>query len=181
MLVGAFVHRTTSRDKVQKPDLWLLSLLDEGYNSNVAWILAEYLSWRAPGIKEESKIYGGHFVTKIAKKKTKKLSPITPLEAPPQARNLLRSEPSGLDSGIVPSYGGNSIVPSPGYEIEGSSRGVQDDDDDDVEISLETASQAIHDAVTTHQVTVSHHFMTASARTDSNADLEDSSYNGDNL
>ncbi|GJW59368.1 DNA-directed DNA polymerase, partial [Tanacetum coccineum] len=85
MLVRAFVHRTSSRDKVQKPDLWLLSLLDEGYNSIVAWILAEYLSWRAPGIKEESKIYGGHFVTKIAKKKTKKLSPITSLEAPPQA------------------------------------------------------------------------------------------------
>ncbi|GJZ76133.1 hypothetical protein Tco_0640598 [Tanacetum coccineum] len=44
--------------------------------------------------------------------------------------------------------------------------------------SLEMASQAIHDAITTHQVTASHHFMTASARTDSNADLEDSSYDG---
>ncbi|GJZ40789.1 hypothetical protein Tco_0587675 [Tanacetum coccineum] len=44
--------------------------------------------------------------------------------------------------------------------------------------SLETASQAIHDAVTTHQVTASHHFMMASARTDSNTDLEDSSYDG---
>ncbi|GKA31216.1 hypothetical protein Tco_0717521 [Tanacetum coccineum] len=44
--------------------------------------------------------------------------------------------------------------------------------------SLETASQAIHDAVTTHQVTASHHFKTASACTNSNADLEDSSYDG---
>ncbi|GJS21144.1 retrotransposon protein, putative, ty1-copia subclass [Tanacetum coccineum] len=44
--------------------------------------------------------------------------------------------------------------------------------------SLETASQAIHDVVTTHQVTTSHHFMTASARTNSNPDLEDSSYDG---
>ncbi|GJT63696.1 hypothetical protein Tco_1015176 [Tanacetum coccineum] len=42
--------------------------------------------------------------------------------------------------------------------------------------SLETALQAIHDAVTNHQVTASHHFMTASARTFSNANLEDSSY-----
>ncbi|GKD29178.1 hypothetical protein Tco_1239956 [Tanacetum coccineum] len=33
--------------------------------------------------------------------------------------------------------------------------------------SLETASQGIHDAVTAHIVTVSHHFTTASARTDS--------------
>ncbi|GJS56576.1 hypothetical protein Tco_0629938 [Tanacetum coccineum] len=44
--------------------------------------------------------------------------------------------------------------------------------------SLETASQAIHDAVTTHKVTASQHFETASARTDSHADLEDSTYDG---
>ncbi|GJX95758.1 protein kinase-like domain, concanavalin A-like lectin/glucanase domain protein [Tanacetum coccineum] len=44
--------------------------------------------------------------------------------------------------------------------------------------SLETASQAIHDAVITHQVTALHHFMTASVRTESNTDLEDSSYDG---
>ncbi|GJU05725.1 hypothetical protein Tco_1122155 [Tanacetum coccineum] len=45
--------------------------------------------------------------------------------------------------------------------------------------SLETASQAIHDAVTTHKVTTSQHFETASARTDSYADLEDSTYDVD--
>ncbi|GKF32582.1 hypothetical protein Tco_0102380, partial [Tanacetum coccineum] len=44
--------------------------------------------------------------------------------------------------------------------------------------SLETTSQAIHDAVTTHKVTASQHFETASARTDSHADLEDSTCNG---
>ncbi|GJU09130.1 hypothetical protein Tco_1125560 [Tanacetum coccineum] len=43
---------------------------------------------------------------------------------------------------------------------------------------LETASQAIHDAVTTHKVTVSQHFETVSARIDSHADLEDSTYDG---
>ncbi|GJY76003.1 hypothetical protein Tco_0481119 [Tanacetum coccineum] len=42
--------------------------------------------------------------------------------------------------------------------------------------SLETASQSIHDTVTTHQVTASRHSMTALARTDSNTDLEDSTY-----
>ncbi|GKD90228.1 hypothetical protein Tco_1365735 [Tanacetum coccineum] len=52
--------------KVQKPDHWLLSLLDEGHNANVAWILAMYLSMRAPEIKVKSEICGGHFVTKIA-------------------------------------------------------------------------------------------------------------------
>ncbi|GKA30140.1 KRAB-A domain-containing protein 2-like protein [Tanacetum coccineum] len=44
--------------------------------------------------------------------------------------------------------------------------------------SLKTASQAIHDVVTTHKVTASQHFETASARTDSYADLEDSTYDG---
>ncbi|GJR06475.1 hypothetical protein Tco_0529459 [Tanacetum coccineum] len=38
------------------------------HNENMAWILAEYLSKRAPGITEISEIYGGHFVTKIARR-----------------------------------------------------------------------------------------------------------------
>ncbi|GJW44758.1 retrovirus-related pol polyprotein from transposon TNT 1-94 [Tanacetum coccineum] len=42
--------------------------------------------------------------------------------------------------------------------------------------SLETALPVLHDAVTTHQVTSSQHFMTASARTESHADLEDSTH-----
>ncbi|GJY10377.1 hypothetical protein Tco_0378562 [Tanacetum coccineum] len=54
ILVGAFVHRMRSRDKVQKADLWLLSLLDEGHNANVASILAVYLSRKASEINEES-------------------------------------------------------------------------------------------------------------------------------
>ncbi|GJR02154.1 cleavage and polyadenylation specificity factor subunit 1 [Tanacetum coccineum] len=44
--------------------------------------------------------------------------------------------------------------------------------------SLETASPTLHDAVTTHLVTASQHFMTASARTDSHVDLEDSTHDG---
>ncbi|GJR50996.1 hypothetical protein Tco_1401517 [Tanacetum coccineum] len=43
---------------------------------------------------------------------------------------------------------------------------------------LGTASPTLHDAVTTHLVTVSQHFMTASARTDSHADLEYSTHDG---
>ncbi|GJU03505.1 hypothetical protein Tco_1113843 [Tanacetum coccineum] len=54
ILVGAFVHRMGSRDKVQKADLWLLILLDEGHNANVASILAVYLSRKASGINKES-------------------------------------------------------------------------------------------------------------------------------
>nr|GEU43541.1 hypothetical protein [Tanacetum cinerariifolium] len=65
ILVRAFMHRSRSIDKLQKPDLWLLSLLDEGHNANVAWILAEYIFKRALSIKESSEIYEGHFVTRL--------------------------------------------------------------------------------------------------------------------
>ncbi|GJU50276.1 hypothetical protein Tco_1219831 [Tanacetum coccineum] len=44
--------------------------------------------------------------------------------------------------------------------------------------SLKTASPVLHDAVTTHLVTASQPFMTASARTDSYTDLEDSTHDG---
>ncbi|GJS37320.1 MAK10-like protein [Tanacetum coccineum] len=44
--------------------------------------------------------------------------------------------------------------------------------------TLETASEAIHDAVAAHQATASQDFMTALARIDSKADLEDSSHDG---
>nr|GFB04571.1 ribonuclease H-like domain-containing protein [Tanacetum cinerariifolium] len=42
--------------------------------------------------------------------------------------------------------------------------------------SLETASPVLHDTVTTHIVTASQSFITASPRTDSHTDLEDSTH-----
>ncbi|GJY72171.1 hypothetical protein Tco_0475874 [Tanacetum coccineum] len=39
-------------------------------------------------------------------------------------------EDAYLFKGDMPSYGGNSIISSSGYEVGGSSRGVQEDDDD---------------------------------------------------
>ncbi|GKA30374.1 hypothetical protein Tco_0716679, partial [Tanacetum coccineum] len=44
--------------------------------------------------------------------------------------------------------------------------------------SLETTSPALHDAVITHLVMASQHFMTASARIDSHTDLEYSTNDG---
>ncbi|GKA02793.1 hypothetical protein Tco_0675574, partial [Tanacetum coccineum] len=41
--------------------------LKEGCFAGVAWIITEYLRKKAPRIKENSKIYGGHYFTKIAK------------------------------------------------------------------------------------------------------------------
>ncbi|GKC74562.1 hypothetical protein Tco_1120445, partial [Tanacetum coccineum] len=44
--------------------------------------------------------------------------------------------------------------------------------------TLETVSEALHDAVTAYQATASQDSQTASARTDSKADLEDSFHDG---
>ena len=60
-------HRTGSNDKCNNPDLWLMKLLEEDRNGNAAWIIAEYLSRRAPGIKDRSDVCGGHYVTALAR------------------------------------------------------------------------------------------------------------------
>lgn len=44
-----------------------MKLLEEDKNGNAAWIIAEYLSRRAPGIKERSDICGGHYVAILAR------------------------------------------------------------------------------------------------------------------
>ncbi|GKC38165.1 hypothetical protein Tco_1050549 [Tanacetum coccineum] len=45
----------------------LVKLVRGGGPDNVAWILAMSISRKAPGIKEEGDICGGHYVTKITK------------------------------------------------------------------------------------------------------------------
>lgn len=67
LIVWGTFHRKESRDKCQKSDLWLMELLEELKDGNAAWIIAEYLSRRAPGIKDKSDICGGHYVTRLAK------------------------------------------------------------------------------------------------------------------
>lgn len=44
-----------------------MQLLEEEKNGNAAWIIAEYLSWKALGIKDKSVICGGHYVTALAR------------------------------------------------------------------------------------------------------------------
>lgn len=66
IVTGPF-NRFGSRDKCQKPDLWIMKLLEETKDGNAIWQVAEYLSRRAPGIKSNSNICGGHFVTRLAK------------------------------------------------------------------------------------------------------------------
>ncbi|GJR25401.1 hypothetical protein Tco_1101633 [Tanacetum coccineum] len=106
LIVGALVHRLESKERCQKRDLWMMNALEESRGINLAWVIAEHLCEHAPGLKENSRICGGHYATKIAK-----------------------------SLGSMPSFGGTSIVPSSGYEVGGSSRAIQDEDDDDASMS----------------------------------------------
>ncbi|GKD49468.1 hypothetical protein Tco_1278444 [Tanacetum coccineum] len=63
--------RTTGYDKIQKKDLWLLSMFDarhqNGY-ANVAWLIARWMKRKRAGTQKESQICYGLFILKIARK-----------------------------------------------------------------------------------------------------------------
>nr|GEU54658.1 ribonuclease H-like domain-containing protein [Tanacetum cinerariifolium] len=67
LIVGALVYRLRSKETCQKRDLWMMNALEESRGINLAWVIAEHLCKHAPGLKENSLIYGGHYATKIAK------------------------------------------------------------------------------------------------------------------
>ncbi|GJZ90532.1 hypothetical protein Tco_0662459 [Tanacetum coccineum] len=59
-------------DKMQKTDLWLLSMFEARHQNgfaNVAWLIAMWMRRKGAGSQKESMIYCGQFITKIAKKK----------------------------------------------------------------------------------------------------------------
>nr|GEY24578.1 hypothetical protein [Tanacetum cinerariifolium] len=66
-----FDKRTTGHDKIQKNDLWLLSMFDarhqNGY-ANVAWVIAKWMKRKGAGTQKESQIYYGQFISKLARK-----------------------------------------------------------------------------------------------------------------
>ncbi|GKB40202.1 hypothetical protein Tco_0885144 [Tanacetum coccineum] len=64
-------QRTTGYDKVQKNDLWLLSMFDarhqNGY-ANVAWVITRWMKRKGAGTQKESQICCGRFISKLARK-----------------------------------------------------------------------------------------------------------------
>ncbi|GJT57709.1 gag protease polyprotein [Tanacetum coccineum] len=71
MITYGLCQRTTGYDKVQKNDLWLLSLFDarhqNGY-ANVAWVIAKWMKRKGVGTQKESQICCGQFISKLARK-----------------------------------------------------------------------------------------------------------------
>ncbi|GJX75145.1 hypothetical protein Tco_0313740 [Tanacetum coccineum] len=71
MITYALCQRTTEYDKIQKNDLWLLSMFDarhqNGY-ANVAWVIARWMKRKGAGTQKESQICCGQFISELARK-----------------------------------------------------------------------------------------------------------------
>ncbi|GJV83084.1 hypothetical protein Tco_1522982 [Tanacetum coccineum] len=71
MITYGLCQRTTGYDKIQKNDLWLLSMFDarhqNGY-ANVAWLITRWIKRKGVGTQKESQICCGQLISKIAKK-----------------------------------------------------------------------------------------------------------------
>ncbi|GKD05472.1 hypothetical protein Tco_1180446 [Tanacetum coccineum] len=71
MITYGLCQMTTGYDKIQKNDLWLLSMFDarhqNGY-ANVAWVIARWMKRKGAGTQKESQICCGQFISKIARK-----------------------------------------------------------------------------------------------------------------
>ncbi|GJV58253.1 hypothetical protein Tco_1459258 [Tanacetum coccineum] len=71
MITYGLCQRTAGYDKIQKNDLWLLSMFDathqNGY-ANVGWLIARWMKRKGAGTQKESQICCGQFILKIARK-----------------------------------------------------------------------------------------------------------------
>ncbi|GJZ65839.1 hypothetical protein Tco_0622535 [Tanacetum coccineum] len=66
LLVGSLVHRVGSKERCQKSDMLMMSALEESRGISLDWVIAKHLCKHALSRNENSLIYGGHYVTKIA-------------------------------------------------------------------------------------------------------------------
>ncbi|GJV87383.1 hypothetical protein Tco_1531321 [Tanacetum coccineum] len=71
MITYGLCQRITRYDKIQKNDLWLLSMFNarhqNGY-ANVAWLIAKWMKRKGAGTQKESQICCGKLISKIARK-----------------------------------------------------------------------------------------------------------------
>nr|GFA81208.1 hypothetical protein [Tanacetum cinerariifolium] len=71
MITYGLCQRTTGYDKIQKNDVWLLSMFDAKHQNgyvNVAWLIARWMKRKGVGTQKESQIYYGQFISKINRK-----------------------------------------------------------------------------------------------------------------
>ncbi|GKC14987.1 hypothetical protein Tco_1011769 [Tanacetum coccineum] len=71
IITYSLCQRTTGYDKIQKNDLWLLSMFDSRHQNgytNMAWLIARWVKRKGAGTQRESQNCCGQFITKIARK-----------------------------------------------------------------------------------------------------------------
>ncbi|GJT08600.1 hypothetical protein Tco_0843062 [Tanacetum coccineum] len=71
MISYGLCQRTSEYDKVQKNDLWLLSMFDARHQNgyvNVAWVIAKWMKRKGVGTQKESQICCEQFISKPARK-----------------------------------------------------------------------------------------------------------------
>nr|GEV41438.1 hypothetical protein [Tanacetum cinerariifolium] len=71
MITYGLCQRTTGYHKIQKNDLWLLSMSNARHQNrcaNVAWLIVRWMKRKGAGTQRESQICFRQFITKIARK-----------------------------------------------------------------------------------------------------------------
>ncbi|GKB20136.1 hypothetical protein Tco_0854059 [Tanacetum coccineum] len=70
MITYGLFQRTTGYDKIQKNDLWILSMFDSRHQNgyaNVAWLISRWMKRKGVATQKESQISCGQFITKLAR------------------------------------------------------------------------------------------------------------------
>ncbi|GKE22758.1 hypothetical protein Tco_1434270, partial [Tanacetum coccineum] len=71
MITYGLCQRTIGYEKIQKNDLWLLSMFEDRHQNgyaNVAWVIAKWIKRKGDGSQKDSHICCGQFISKIARK-----------------------------------------------------------------------------------------------------------------
>ncbi|GKC34369.1 hypothetical protein Tco_1046753 [Tanacetum coccineum] len=90
-----YYFRTTGYEKIQRNDLWLLSMFEDIHQNryaNVAWVIAKWMKRKGARSQKDSQICCGRFISKIARKRrvlTEEI--IRSLSTPVYCRDLNRT------------------------------------------------------------------------------------------
>ncbi|GKB51506.1 hypothetical protein Tco_0902259 [Tanacetum coccineum] len=71
MITYGLCQRTTGYEKIQRNDLWLLSMFEARHQNryaNVAWVIAKWIKIKGARSQKDSQICYGQFISKIARK-----------------------------------------------------------------------------------------------------------------
>ncbi|GJT83795.1 hypothetical protein Tco_1058137 [Tanacetum coccineum] len=71
MITYGLCQRTTGYDKVQRNELWLMSMFEAKHQNgyvNVAWLIAKWLKMKGVGSQREGMICCRQFITKIVRR-----------------------------------------------------------------------------------------------------------------